>query len=328
VLRSSRSVSGRERAHGDGAARDGATRGFARHFDGWQPGLLAVFLAGSSAILAVPQSIQPTEIPEPIVEPRALERVAREDEALAAAAAREHLDVDVREVGRAMRAYGLADAEGDDRTVVEERRKITQATGRARAQGDVPLLRLRAYQLASFQRELRRWEGSGEETSELHELGGAFVDTAKKNGWIDEHRLILSPAVRAALFKKRWASLAGLGGDAFELNLDENRALYAFLLEHPPHESLAPTRGDPEGKGAAFRVVMAAEQYRLQTLEDLHRADPGYPVDLGRGVVLYRLRRYALAVEAFRRHLDDHPEGPFALCAHNYLRAALERTGE
>ncbi len=303
-------------------------QGLARHFEGWQPGLLAVFLAGSSAILAVPRSIQPTEIPAPIAAPRALERVAREDAALAAAAERERLEVDVRALGRAMREYGLADADGNDAKIVEARRDIAQAAGRARAQGDVPLLRLRAYQLASFQRELKRWEGTGEQTEELRELGGPFIESARRNGWIDGRRLLPGPAVRAALFKKRWTSLAALTGEAFDLTLDETRALYAFLLDHPPHESLAPSPRDPEGKGASMRVAMAAETFRLQKLEELHRVDPSYPLDLARGVVLYRLRRYSLAVDAFQRHLDDHPEGPFALRAQNYLRAALEHAGD
>ncbi len=136
-------------------------------------------------------------------------------------------------------------------------------------------------------------------------------------------RLLPDATVRAALFKKRWTELGMVQGRALELTPAENQALYRFLLLHPPHETLAPSPTDPEGKGIALRAVMAAEQYRLQRLEELRTLDSAYPADLARGVILYRLSRYALAVEAFRRHLDDHPEGPFALRAHNYLRAAL-----
>jgi len=69
-------------------------------------------------------------------------------------------------------------------------------------------------------------------------------------------------------------------------------------------------------------------QYRLKKLDELAAVDPSFPVHLARGVVLYQLQRYPLAVEAFRRHLERAPDGPFTLRAQNYLRAALGRARE
>jgi hypothetical protein len=187
------------------------------------------------------------------------------------------------------------------------------------AQGEAALTRLRDYQLRSFLRELSRWEETGEETDELRELGGSFIAGARKSGWIEGRRLLPDATVRAVLFKKRWMELGMLHGRALDITPPESRALYRFLLLHPPREGA----GDTETKAGELRREYQAEHYRLKKIEDLRTLDPAYPVDLGRGVVLYRLHSYPQAVEAFRRHLDAHPDGPYTLRAQNYLRAAL-----
>jgi hypothetical protein len=94
-----------------------------------------------------------------------------------------------------------------------------------------------------------------------------------------------------------------------------------FLLLHPPRDPSS--TGDGRDKVAAQRTVQLAEQYRLKKIEELRALDPAYPADLARGIVFYRLHRYPQAVEALRKHLEDHPDGPWAVRAENYLRAAL-----
>src|SRR4051794_3363660 len=74
-------------------------KGIWRHFEGWQPAALAVFLAGSVASVVVPRPVEPGELPEPSVDGRELARIAARDEALAAAAKREPLEIEVRAVG-------------------------------------------------------------------------------------------------------------------------------------------------------------------------------------------------------------------------------------
>jgi hypothetical protein len=282
--------------------------------------LLAVFVAGISAWLAVPRAVPPVELPEPMIEPRELERAARADRALADAAERERLDADVRRVGSAIRAYGLAEIAGDAASPERERRDVAEAAKRALAQGETALAELRAYQLRSFLRELGRWEQTGEESDELRELGGTFLDRAYKSGWIEGgRRLILDEPVRAALFKKRWVDLALVHGPALDLAAVESRALYRFLILYPPRDPALEAQDGTDGQ----RAVYATAQYRLRKIEELRALDPSYPADLGRGVALYRIRRYPQAVEAFRRHLESHPDGPYTLRAQNYLRAAL-----
>jgi hypothetical protein len=299
-----------------------ARHGLARHLEGWQPGLLAIFVAGVPALLAVPRAVAPVDLPEPLLEPRELAAAAREDEALAVAAERERLDTDVRALGSALRAYGLADMTDDASAVAAERRNVAEAAKLAKTHGDEAIVRLRAYQLRSFLRELRRWELTGKESKELQELGGPFLVRAQKNGWMDRRRLLPDETVRAALFKKRWMELAMTSGPALDLRPVEQRAMGRFLLLHPPREPSIAADGHQD-KVVAQRTVQLAEQYRLKKIEELRALDPAYPADLARGVVFYRLHRYPQAVEALRKHLEDHPDGPWSVRAENYLRAAL-----
>jgi hypothetical protein len=262
-----------------------------------------VFVAGVPTWLAVPRPVEPFEIPEPFLEPRALDRLARDDRALAEAAERERID-DLRELGSAIRAYNLADVAGDGRLMAVERRSAAEAERRAAAHGEAALVRLRAYMLRSFLRELHRWEATGEESDELRELGGPFIASARTNGWIAGRRILAGETVRAVLFKMRWMEVAAARRPGLDLTPLENRALYRFLLLHPPRTS----SGD----------------YRLKKIDALSAVDPDYPADLARGVVFYRLRRYPEAKKALRRHLEAHPDGANAVRARNYLRAAID----
>jgi TolA-binding protein len=148
----------------------------------------------------------------------------------------------------------------------------------------------------------------------------------------------------AALFKKRWSAVVGLQRGPFELTLDEERALFGFLLAHPAtaqrsaqeegastarpraqRQAGVPGAGAPAAAMRAADARRAEERYRLKKIDELAAIDPLYPRHLARGVVLYRLGEYLQAVEAFRSHLDEHPDGPHTLRARNYLRAALGR---
>jgi hypothetical protein len=299
-----------------------ANGGVARHLEGWQPGFLAILVAGVSALLAVPRSVPPTELPEPMIEPRELDRVAQADAALADAAERERLDTDVRAVGSAIIAYNLAEVAGDAVGVARERRAVAEAARRALPQGEEALARLRAHHLRSFQRELRRWETTGEETDTLRELGGLFLENARADRWIEGRRLLADETVRGALFKKRWSELSLVRG-ALEISIVEQRAVLRFLLLHPHHEGGALAAGAETTRAGEQRAEYLAEHYRLKKIEEIRALDPGYPADFGRGVVLYRLHSYPQSVEAFRLHLEAHPDGPYTLRAQNYLRAAL-----
>ncbi|MCC6553486.1 MAG: hypothetical protein IT372_10770, partial [Polyangiaceae bacterium] len=222
---------------------------------------------------------------------------------------------------------------------------LAAAVRPALAQGAEAVLALRAFQTRAFLREVRRWQATGEETIALRELGGDFLGLLRRSGWLDEgadpsarpgrRRALPDAGVLAVMFKKRWSSVVGVQGGVFEPTLDEQRALFAFLLAHPirdPASTVIPASDARSAeRAAAARAAFerrAQEQYRLKKIEELGALDPTYPRDLARGIVLYRLERYPAAVEAFRRHLEASPGGPHTLRAQNYLRAALGRAND
>ncbi len=297
------------------------SRGIGRHLEGWQPGLVAVFFAGSVALLAVPRSVPPTDLPVPLALPNELAEAAAKDDARARAAELRPLDADVRALGSLLRAFGRADARGDDALLAELRGRIGPAAGRARAQGDEALLSLRAYQLRSFLREVRSFVTTGDISPDLLELGGPFADVLTRNGWcegrppcvlhMDEH------ALRAS-FKLRWNEISGLSGETFALGLDEQRALFGFLLAHPPSRvGERPETLWSEHDRATFL---------LRKIDELSALDPSYPREFARGVVRYRKGEHGRAAEHFATYLELSPDGPYTLRAQNHLRAALERS--
>lgn len=336
----------------------GRRGGFGRHLEGWQLAVVAVLIAGSTALLAVPRPVDPVDLPEPRIDLRALQAVARADEALAAGADQARLDVDVLELGTAIFAYGEADATGDDLALGRARRRVLDAAQRAVRVGAPALLALRAHHLRSFLQEIRRWERTGEESVKLRQLAGGFLRAIRRNGWAtglapaapadrpaspsasppdrgaplerERPRLLMDQAVLSASFKKHWSEVTGLQGELFALTLDEARAFYRFVLQHPSRpQEIAASAGAPGPAAISAELARAsAAQYRLKKLDELGAIDPSFPVHLARGVELYQLKRYPQAVEAFRRHLEASPDGPLTLRAQNYLRAALGRARE
>lgn len=300
------------------------TRGWARHLEGWQPAVLALLLAGSTAALAIPRSVAPIDLPEPRLDPRALHRVEADDAALADAADRQRLDVDVLKLGTVLFAFGRADADRDDEALSRARRDVLDASLPALRVGPAPVLKLRAHHLRTFLREMAGYDATGTESDRLHEVAGGILRRFEHNGWVHaasaERRVLPDATVLAVLFKKHWNEIVGLHGDPFDVSLAESRAFYRFLLAHP---ALPESAGAP-GLFEARAVITG--QYRLKKLDELAAIDRDYPVQLARGVVYYQLGRFPLAVEAFRRHLDGSPDGPHTLRAQNYLRAALGRT--
>jgi hypothetical protein len=300
-----------------------APRGLARHFAGWQPGLLAVVIAASFAALVVPRPVEPVDLPVPKVDLRELERLRQSDDARAALAERAALDVDVRQLGLAVREYGQADFDGDEAALLAARRKAVEAARLAVAQGDEALLQLRAFQQRSFLREVRRWETTHEATKELAEVAGGFIRLIERNGWVDASgRVLMTEGALMASFKRRWNEITGLDGEPLRVSIEEQRALLTFLLLHPATSSNA-AAGDEASRSKAR--AMLENQARLKKIDEIAAIDPAYPSELARGVIFYKLGRVLLAVESFRQHLDEHPDGPHALRAQNYLRAALGR---
>jgi hypothetical protein len=298
----------------------------ARHFEGWQPGLLAVLIAVLGALVAVPHRTDPSELPLPLADSSALRAILASDRKLAAQIApqleREIANptagnplFDLRAVGEKYRAFGRAEAEADTTIVLRARQDLIREVQRARPQGDDKLLALRAYQQQIFLAEVSRWETTRADSPELVEIAGPFVRTISRHGWSDERgRLAMSEPLRAIIFKRRWAETTGLSDPPFALSPDETRAFYAFLFSHPwvDREAL------PDPKAAC----VFADQWRLRKIDELAKHDPAYPRLFARGVVLFRLGDYVAAAQAFRDHLASASDSQYGLRARNYLMAA------
>jgi hypothetical protein len=302
------------------------SKGALSYLQGWQAGVLAVLLAVTGTLLAVPWSAPPDELPVPIAAPGRVEALLEADRARAARL-RPQLEREValasggplyelRAFGEAFRAYGRAEAAHDTATILARRSELIAAFGRARSLGDDQVVAFRAVQAEAFVAAVRRWEITGATQEDLVELGGPFLELVTRQRWVDEHRRVsLSMALQSILFRRRYGELLGVSAPPFALSLDESRMLYAFLLTHPLVEETQ-TRAQAE---------RSADAWRLRKIGELSKIDRDYPYELGRGVLFYRMGQYGAAERAFRAHLARSPDGPYALRAKNHLVAALSQ---
>jgi hypothetical protein len=136
------------------------------------------------------------------------------------------------------------------------------------------------------------------------------------------------------MFKQMWNALLGLEArPELAPTLDEQRALYAFYLAHPRppkamRDALSTARRGARDAAACAAIDEAArgaaETWRLERIARLAAIDPAYPADYARGVASYRRGDFGASAQSFRRWLRDHPDGPLALRAQNFLRAAAD----
>ncbi len=156
----------------------------------------------------------------------------------------------------------------------------------------------------------------------------------RSEGWCDGHELAAPEEALRTMFKEMWNGFLGLEKrPAFDLTLDEERALYAFTIAHAhPSKSMrqaldAARRGARDAKACeaiAEAERSATEAWRLERIARIGALDHRYPTEFARGVASYRRGDFAASAEAFRRWLHDHPDGPLTLRAENYLRAAVD----
>jgi len=301
-------------------------------------------------LLLVPRRAEPNGVPLPLADARALAHTVAIDHRLAEEARREPLPAPVRALGSAIRAFHTLEArEADSRSLGEARRGVDLALIDALPGGSDALLRLRAIELETFLDEVGRFTATGEESAELQALAGGFVRSMTAEGWCDGHALAPSVPVLRVMFKQMWNDFLGFPGrDAarssvpsgqgrrsalLDPTLDEVRTLYAFYLAHPRpskamREAIASARRGARDAKAYTALVeaerAATESWRLERIARLGAVDPLYPTDYARGVARFRRGEFGAAADAFRRWLGDHPDGPFALRARSFLRAAAD----
>ncbi|MEP7050963.1 MAG: hypothetical protein ABJB12_11435 [Pseudomonadota bacterium] len=269
----------------------------------------------SFALLALPRASPPETLPLPRANRLLAERYEVRQRALAAAAENSGLPFEVRAVGEAIRHFGLVSAQHQDATHDRDdiKQRVRAALDRGNAQG---LLQLRAVQTEYFMRALQGFRQNGVSTPDLSELGGDFIEQARRSGWLDGSRRSLADAITLrALFRVRWSELSGLQHVfPFTTSLNEARIYYRFLLLHP--ERLSERASDSEDDAARLKLAGA-----------LSRVDPDYPSSFAQGYLLFRLGERESAAAAFRHQLAHQESGPYALLARNYLIFALQAVG-
>jgi hypothetical protein len=297
--------------------------------------LIPLGAALALGLLLLPRRPPPDSVPVPIVDVAQLARTALADGELAEQARRQPLSGAVRALGSAMRDFHSLEAtSADEGPLREARKKVTDALPAALAEGERPLLALRAIQLEGFIGEVRRFERTGEQSAELSALAGGFVRAMTAEGWCTGHSLAPPETALRTLYKRMWNGLLGFEArPGFEPTLDETRALYAFYLDRP-HISKgmraaleAARRGARDGRQCSALTEAARQATRswsLDHVKSLAAIDPAYPGDYALGVASYLHGDYAASAAAFRRWLESHPEGPLALRARNFLRAAAD----
>ena len=300
--------------------------------------LVPMVVAVTLGVLLLPRQALPDGVPLPVPDGDALERSAAADHGLAELARSQPLPPRVRELGSAIRTYHLLEAGGAGGTdPMSKAHAALQATvTAARPDGDDAILRLRAVQLESFLQEVDRFELAGAQSEELASVAGNFVASMQIEGWYDGHSLAASEGALRAMFKEMWNRLLGLDREpAFQVPLDEERALYALYLSRPhpaasAREAIAAARrgaGDARACDAVIEAErVAVETWRIDRIARLSAIDPTYPAAYARGVANLRRGEFLHAADDLGAWLRAHPDGPLALRARSYLRSAIAAT--
>lgn len=279
----------------------------ARLFEGIEVALAAILLVLVAVALAAPRPAVPRILPLPQPDRRTLSALEARERERALSARRTQLPFEVRAVGETFRRVGASVRAGKRLPKSSVGELLDHVARALEKHGPEPLLALRAVQGELFVAATRAWEQGGEIPADLRELGGDFPEVARASGWLAGRRLMLDDRERALLFRARFGELTALAGKPpFAATLDERRAVYALLLEHPL------------GSDAGAR---ARAQY--QSIQALAKLDPDYPAALARGVLLYRAGAFESAADEFRSELSRRGDGPWTLRAKNHLLAAL-----
>jgi hypothetical protein len=283
--------------------------------------------------LLLPRRAAPESVPLPIADRGALARVVAADTDLAERARREPLPGEVRALGSAVRAFHTREAaDADSQQLFDARRAVDAALVDVLRGGIEPLVALRAVQLEGFLGEVQKFEATGRRSPELDALAGAFVRSLTIEGWCEGHTLAPDATVLRVMFKHMWDAFLGLDARAeLRPTLDEERALYAFYLSHPHpsktmREAIAAARRGAHDQRSCVALDeaerAATEAWRLEHIARLASLDPAYPADYARGVASFRRGDFGTSAAAFGAWLQAHPDGPLALRAQNFLRAA------
>lgn len=267
-------------------------------------------MVATVALLGVPRGVPVEDVPLPRIERRLLALELREDEQLAAEAL-SGLPFIVRASGEVMRRVGAAEARNDKAAVQELRDQLIEMIQVARsAHGERPLLSLRAIQTHLFLEELGRYVLHRRPSRDLTELGGAILTKARRAGWLQHNRWKASDEELGAMFRVRWTNLAGVTEPGpLAPRLNDLRLYYRLRLRYP----------DVNSRARSDRI-----EAQLRDVSALSELDRDYPHHYATGILQYQLGSLGPALDSFRAHLRQHPDGEWALRARNYATACAD----
>jgi hypothetical protein len=277
-----------------------------RWLEGWELIVPSVGIAALAAWLALPRPTLPNRLPLPTLDPTSLEQARDRLVEQAEQARRKPLPYEIRAIGERYRQLGRAMQSGIALSIDERGRYRAQLEQQLRAFGPEPLLELRAIQTELFVQALSSWEKTGQQSTELSELGGDFLDVFRPPHSTSRH-LPLTLDERRAIFLLRWTDLAGLTENS-EFRLEPSWLLLTATLR-------------------LRRPLAEANGRTLAAIERVMTVDPEYPGDVARGLVFAQTGSYGAAAEHFRRFLAEHPNGPYSTRARHHLQFAT-RTSE
>jgi len=276
----------------------------ARNLEGWPVGLAIVSAALLSALLVVPRRVDPVWVPPPIID-RVEQRLNAQAEDARRAQARAGLPLAVRSVGEAFRRFAAASFASTAEPTLQREQLRRLARAAIEQSGEEGLLLLRAVQTELFVAAMQARSDS-EPTPDRTSLGGSMFNLGRKRGWFAPSPTAASREELETLFRIYWAEALELRGPPFAPTLNEWRVYYRFLLAQPVRS------GPDRDQDLALQLGYVAA---------LARHDLDYPAHLARGVLLFQRGAAADAAAEFLAHLDQHPDGPWALRAKNYLAA-------
>lgn len=325
----------------------------------------AVALGVTAEMLVAVRPVEPLDTPIPVIDERALGRVADDDRAAADRAMKNPPPVEIRSIGSAYLAWNEAGANATSMNEAEHstlQRELRTALGVARQtlgeehtkQGLdelrsvhterwlCTLRRAKLLDVDPFCRALLASQPKEDDAAELKRLGGVLPEILARNGWIDSTGMPRVPeSILRARYALHWTSIVlGLddcdrgappvcyGLTSLPLPVDELRALLAFLVAHPVVRDvdMAAAENDPIAAADRRRLVYVERMVALDRFADpsgkTHPYTQGYPVELARGAMLYRLGDYAQAVDALRAAAEENRSD---FRARNWLLAALQK---
>lgn len=289
-------------------------RGFRRHLQGYELGLLTVGIVLTCALLASPRPSVPMTLPLPRIDRAEAERRALSERERATRTEATGLPYEVRAVGEGIRHFGHSVNQGLDtgHDIDDLRERLANVVAKGQS---ALLLDLRAVQTQYFLDALNRFEREQKPNRDLLELSADFLSHAQHNQWFgSDGRFLADEATRRVLFQLHWANLIEKRGVfPFAPTLNEWRLYYRFLLLHPEGALESGSEDESAANAARVRVVNA-----------LSRKDPDYPALFAKGYLFNQLGDAEAAAASYRAHLGQHESGEYALLARNYLLHTLQ----